>query len=457
MKTAIFLDTNIFLHYKHFEEIDFFNLVESESITILISITILKELDKHKDQNQNSNIRQRAKKIITFLDQLNPPSFEMNLKNGISLRLIPKEPSIDFPKYQLDPTIPDDRIIASILEYKQENPEEDIVFISADTAPRKKAQFQSIKTQNLPSNLKLALNIDKNEKRIRELEKEIQLIKNRFPIIELKFDNELEYKEFQLYQPFVFSSNDIEKLINEIKKIHPKAVQNEDGSFTSHENGMGGLVNKIGLGPTDDQYIEFNKKLEDYYSGCLEYIDKWTNHINRNNITIKLQFMICNSGTLPAEDIDIFIHIPDGCTVVEEDDLADVPPSPKIPQKPRSALVDLSETVRNLDMSTNSIFQNTLHNSIRTVRIDSLPKIKKTNSYEVNFHEAKLKHDNNIILHPIFLIFDSFDTAASLSIEYKLNAGNIPKSIEGKLNLIIKKEETDQKAKRLKDLFSILT
>lgn len=55
------LDTNVFIHYKDFEHIDWKSLVGDDT-TICITQKVIGEIDKHKDQSRG-RIQKRAKKI----------------------------------------------------------------------------------------------------------------------------------------------------------------------------------------------------------------------------------------------------------------------------------------------------------------------------------------------------------------------------------------------------------
>lgn len=68
------------------------------------------------------------------------------------------------------------------------------------------------------------------------------------------------------------------------------------------------------------------------------------------------------------------------------------------------------------------------------------PSIKRVNSFEVHIHVQKIKHNLQVFLDPLFVIFDSFEGANSLTIEYRILAANIPHEVTGNLHIIIQKE-----------------
>ena len=61
--TYIFLDTNLFLHFQDFEQINWNDIIgTNDTINIALAPTVIDELDKHK-YNANRKIQKWAKKI----------------------------------------------------------------------------------------------------------------------------------------------------------------------------------------------------------------------------------------------------------------------------------------------------------------------------------------------------------------------------------------------------------
>ena len=70
----------------------------------------------------------------------------------------------------------------------------------------------------------------------------------------------------------------------------------------------------------------------------------------------------------------------------------------------------------------------------------SRPKIRRTNSFDVDFKIRKLKHNKPILLDRLFVVFDSFESVKSFGIDYRINAGNLPHEINDSLHVKIEKE-----------------
>ena len=59
------LDTNIYIHYNLFTECKWSDLFGTEDLTLMVTPTIIKELDEKK-YDQRDHIRKRAQEIISI-------------------------------------------------------------------------------------------------------------------------------------------------------------------------------------------------------------------------------------------------------------------------------------------------------------------------------------------------------------------------------------------------------
>ena len=59
----LYLDSNVYLHYKAFEQVGWRAMVKDD-VTITVPYFVVGERDKHKDQDRG-RVQKRAKKIAT--------------------------------------------------------------------------------------------------------------------------------------------------------------------------------------------------------------------------------------------------------------------------------------------------------------------------------------------------------------------------------------------------------
>jgi hypothetical protein len=93
-------------------------------------------------------------------------------------------------------------------------------------------------------------------------------------------------------------------------------------------------------------------------------------------------------GTVPAEDIDIHLHFPDGFELVDSADYPKPPTEPNTPYKPKNRL-----DIPGLGISG---FPRIHIPNPQNMNIDSeRPTIRKSNSYDVDYNRSYLKHNYN--------------------------------------------------------------
>lgn len=144
-------------------------------------------------------------------------------------------------------------------------------------------------------------------------------------------------------------------------------------------------------------------------------------------------------GSCPADDIDIFMHFPDGFELFDEDDCEKEPEAPKAPRKPRSILEEAAAglSIRSFGYSDH------LHSHLDYLSSPvgpsnvSGPKIKRTNSYDVKVSVRRAKHGIEEPLDTIYLTFESSAMARSFAIDYAIHASNLPSHVTGTLNVIV--------------------
>lgn len=221
--TYLFVDTNVLLHYRRLEEIDWLNLSKSKEVVIVLCPVVIRELDQHKISHPQSKIRKRAQEIIASLHHKLSSEESDIIRHGVQLEFVAEEPSIDFGKYGLRSEIADDWLIASVIELRRRHPTDEIKIVSADLGLSIKAKAQSIKVLRPFETDKLADDLDEGERRIKDLQRELAEIKNSLPELRLCFwkSEKRNVLRFQLQQPIPFSEEQANSEMNQIRAKHP--------------------------------------------------------------------------------------------------------------------------------------------------------------------------------------------------------------------------------------------
>jgi rRNA-processing protein FCF1 len=139
-KIVAFLDTNIFLHFKRIDQIDWGKTLSAKTIELKIAPIILRELTDKQIGDSLKN-RSRAEKTLKYFDKIFGKSGACEIRPGVSITFLDSEPSAKYfdENYKLSKQLNDDWLLASILEFK-ETCKEKIGLVTNDFALRPKAR-----------------------------------------------------------------------------------------------------------------------------------------------------------------------------------------------------------------------------------------------------------------------------------------------------------------------------
>ncbi len=104
--THCFLDTNTFLHFKRFDAVDWLKVLEVPHVCLMLTSTVMEELDHHKDDPKNPGRQKRAKEILSKLDDILPTDtagicVPVGQNPHVDLQELLDEPDIDMKAFGL--------------------------------------------------------------------------------------------------------------------------------------------------------------------------------------------------------------------------------------------------------------------------------------------------------------------------------------------------------------------
>jgi hypothetical protein len=444
MNKIIYLDTNIFLHYQPFTQINWLELVKAESVTIVIPPVIIRELNKQKDSQGKSQIKKRASEAIKMLSQLFESGKTSKIKEGVFVYFEDRDSLIDFAANQLNFNIQDDQLIASILSNKLEEPDKNIVLITSDLGLqlKMKARRVGIDILTMPEKFKIPDEPDPKEIKIRKLEQENRELRSRAPLLSLLFENGNQHSSYKLTQPITLSEKEIEDKVAEKKSVLAgiaKGEKNKKIDLPADELGIEYVISR-NLIPSEEMQ-RYNSDLELFIEKYKEYLTKNLDYDNLLRRIIELKISLTNNGTAPAEDVDIYLSITNSCQFLLEDDLPKPPEPPIPPEKPKTKIQIFAESLTSglMPQATAFPIYNPTFSQIMA-SASSNRSLNRISNNEVQVHVQKIKHNFQEPLDPLFVIFNDYESAKSFNINYRILAANIPHEITGSLNVVIEKE-----------------
>ena len=259
------------------------------------------------------------------------------------------------------------------------------------------------------------------------------------PDLALTFAGDVSHLEVRLEKPITHSHDDIDREKQLIRLKYKKLSHEEE-----KDEPPGGKVSAIARAiarmerPSPEAVDSYNTALERFYEQYGAWLLANALQVNRSRRTVKMNLELANCGTAPAEDIDLFLHFPDGFALYSESDLPRPPAEPAPPEKPRGGL---ALPMPRLPVDFGNIFSPSLLAGMGPRNVSS-PSIRRTNSYEVRFHVKSLKHGMVVSLDPLYAVFDSHESARSFSIEYHIVAANLPRPTDRKLHVVVQQSQT---------------
>lgn len=416
-KKNAFLDTNIILHYDIYS-IDWPKELKADEVELIICPTVLDELDKHKI-NPNKTIAKRARNNLTKINKIIENNQYIGSKTTMSY--ISTEPDIDWKKESLDYGKNDDRIIASIVERKNNND----VLVTDDSTPRVKAKSRDIEVIKLKDNLKKPESKNEEEKEIEKLKKELLELKTRIPelCISILSENEDSQDKLTLDIKHVqtLSDSEIEEQISQRKKELEFKQQ-------SHSLPM------IKLIPLDTNRYE--KDVGYHLPAFRKYLKEYNIYEIEKSKTLTLNFRLECHGKTPAENVTCLLNFPNGFNLIEEENLEGMLKKPIEPEKPTqpqpfghiSSLLD-----KNFFIPSSTEFISPLKgpNSFKKLYHQSI------DSNIITYETESIRHGFSLDLNSVFIKFLKPEDLKSFHVEYEIHAANLPNPITGTIPIVL--------------------
>jgi len=324
-----FLDTNILLEFKTFDEVDWPKVLNAKQVCLVLAPVVLSELDKHKTDYNNARRQKRARMLLPKITKLTEGEMIADVlpqvRHNVTLLVLPNEPMIDWKAEHLDPTVNDDRLIASILEFSRQRPSENVLFLSDDSGPRFKAKSRNIPMQAPPDGLKRLVEPPSPEEvENRKLKQQIQELTERMPILKLGFD-----EHGQIVDEIIRPMNTAWLWQTPGKYAREEVAQRRED--------LASILAKANDTVQEDDVQEFRDTYEKYLAELesalkMQFIKDYCPYC-------KFQLTVINEGSAPARGIGVSILFPRGASVLTiyelDDDVkikVEMPDEPALPE-----------------------------------------------------------------------------------------------------------------------------
>lgn len=421
----VFVDTNVLLHGRALDELPIHSLLgvpPTEVVTVVITRTVLAELDGQKVKNPNKGLRDRAGKRTRELWERERTK-NWKLRNGAQLALETRPHGLDLPAIGLDGTITDDIILAEVIRAKRDEPWRRIFVLSGDSGVLVKASRLGIAVVELTLENRLEVP-DAHDRRIRELAAENERLKNRLPRLAVAFAERAVFLKAEIVRPRSLDPKEVEKRVEQRAADFPAiTVTPPEGPF-----GIAGAASIFALqhevlGPSERDATNFNQKREDWLRQVRAYYETaWLADDELFARTLVFDLILVNAGSATGTDIRVELGFPKGVTA---DVGAPVPKGlPRRPERPRSAFESLSTALVGPELAASVERFHAASGSPPNIGgpwMDS----EDDGTVTATFRIAKARHQSALALPRLFVLLPPFDTLGSFNVTVSVIAAEL--------------------------------
>jgi rRNA-processing protein FCF1 len=312
-----FLDTNIFLHFESFDNIDWLDELNAKEVTIAISIQVINELDKWKREPKHAKKAEAAGKKIKLYKDGKP------VRDGVYLRIV-DEPFIQWLRENgFDHENPDSRIIGTIRKFADDNLNDEVIAVSDDINFQIRVEAKGLRYAELNEKYKLPIQLSPEAEELRTTRRELDLLKNAQPKLSLYFLGDKGEVNTSPVFEYTVDFNEEGLSREAIDNLYNQERAELNGEISFHES-------------FSAMFTSFNR--QQYVESAREYLEEYRVYLRENSdyeVRVKrmrkLVFLLKNTGQKPAENLDIQVEFLGKVSIFE-----DFPQRPEAPQRPRS-------------------------------------------------------------------------------------------------------------------------
>lgn len=304
----LFLDTNIFIHYKGYEDIPWNTLLgTSDEVSVVLASIILREINGHKDSSKG-RVKNKARKISEKFKNI----LLNNQQSRIPLLHCRETPIHEDEKDVFDLTVNDDRFLLNVLHSSY--PKEDVYVVSNDTDLLLKAKEFGLNILPMDETYHSAEEPTEEEKELKKVKEELARWTSRCSNPKILFcDNDSECLELELTHSKSIDEVVEQKVLEESlkypeeKEESPVTYDNILGTFQQQLTALSNLY----MGHTPEEKAYFNQMRAKYLSNYRKKETLQTKKEMLQSAFKRLKIKVANDGTAQTGDLHIVLKFPE--------------------------------------------------------------------------------------------------------------------------------------------------
>ena len=436
-----FPDTNVFLHYKPLAQIDWCRLLSASSVTLVICLPVIQELDgKKSDARLADRARRAIKEIEEHYNGARP------LRLGVSLDIFNEELRRDEFPASLSPDSQDDRIVHLVRKYAETHPGRATRVLTEDLGMALRCRVGGVTCHRMEESDRLENPGDEKDRKLKQVQAELASLKSRLPKLSINIippgPPPEGHEPFHCTLTDDWSDFDSLAEVEKQRKAHPKHADRTPSRFGIQAARF--LEDHI----SQDKWDRYDRELDNYLANYELYIDRLNTWGSNKARTIRFSVLFQNTGTSPATDIDIFLAFPTKIRWLaqqgeREADTLKRPDPPTPPQRPSPEFVSALSSLRGFGGPLTSMIPGLRDIAPRPdldepeVRVVLRPE----QGHLIHAKLRKQKHGEGIILGTFLAVIGAWSDVSPFEVEYSISTSEHPDRISGKLPLIISKAQ----------------
>ena len=363
--------------------------------------------------------------MIKALDELGLSKMPVRLREGVGVMAIANEPNeLVFRREQLHAGVADDRLLASLLSFRNECGNDDrALLMTADGGLRIKARARQVELVTPDDSLANKDEPDETERQLAAANCELAALRSAAPDLRVTIEGKTHI-EGELRPVKAFDAGMLDRLLDEWRSRHPHIGGMPDsvsipGGGTVYLKGLAGVLGSVSAEGAAEHNATINRVFKEYE----QYLRDWPSVINEYRRSLKLTFVLDNAGTAPADGVHVRFWIEADGVWLEE--LPDVPQLPAMPKRRGPFDLDF--------LSPAPLFEAT--HLLPLDRDMEGPTITDDEPQQVKFWMKRVMHHLPVELSAVHFQFRADESVKSFGINYQLVAVNIPKPKTGVLHV----------------------
>ncbi|MCY3680633.1 MAG: PIN domain-containing protein [Gemmatimonadetes bacterium] len=462
----LIVDTNVLLHYQPINQINWSKISGCENPIIYVPLIVIEELDKHKDQHRLAKMRERARKTLALIDKVIGDKFSGDLREGVQLIVESVPPKVDWEELKLEKNKPDHQVIASA--FAKNSDSNQVAVVHRDYTIKLTLRRLKLQSLELPAELLLEDAVDESDREIKTLRLENERLKSRLPKLCLE-SGKNSNRGLIVVGPKLhpYSPTELEDILQRLRGKYPLmementqneylsrpgAIPSSTASLTlsrgitsmSTPKNIADMLNKSDLLNksviTNEQRKHYNDELYAFFEEYRNWLIQTRGIEIQRSLFRPLDLWIFNSGSCPAQDVDVKVRFPNFVSVSIDENSLYLPPEPKPPERPKPKNIFESYLTPDFRTDLSSLHFRSLSDLNRLTNFQPEASIYEDDRGTcVAMHWDNLKHGYRYQISPIpHVQFESYEFVKSFQLEYWISAANLSSAREGTFNVEVR-------------------